>query len=109
MSILDRSLGHPANWVNVADAVMRMNEHYLISVETRIYFTVEVGEKPYAHIAVEAVPNIWSPYNGRDPVLKHRVWELSGRRPLSEGIYALLWEVDQTVGICWPLGRVQAK
>ena len=106
MSILDRSLGHPANWINVASAVEQMTEWYLISIETRLYFTVEVGKKPYVHIAIEATPSMYSPHHNKKPVLKHRVWELSGARPLSEGIYGLLWEVDSTVGIIWPLGRV---
>lgn len=106
MGILDRSVGHPANWVNVAMACDQMKDEYIISLEIRLYFTLEVGKKPYAHIAVEAQPTAWSPHAGKRPVLKHRVWELAGNHPLSEGIYGLLWEVDSTVGIVWPVGHV---
>lgn len=105
MGILDRSVGHPAHWANVATAVEQLVEHYLVSVETRLFFTMEVGEKPHCHIVVEAQPSMYSPHRGKKPVVKSRVWELSGSRPLSEGIYGLLWEVDSTVGIIWPIGR----
>lgn len=106
MGILDRSVGHPANWVNVAAAVEMMSEHHFIDTEVRLYFTLEIGRKPYVQIVVESTPSVFNPHRGKKPVMKHRVWELSGARPLSEGIYGLLWEVDSTVGICWPIGRV---
>jgi len=109
MPILDRSVGHPATWSDVGLACDRLQDEYIINLDIRLYFSMPVGLKPMVQIVVEAVPTAWSPHAGRKPVTKHRHWELSGNRPLSEGIYGLLWEVDSTVGIVWPIAHVEGK
>ncbi len=103
--ILDRGLGHPARWLDVAFAWQRLQDEYLINLVLESYFDVVVMKDVTTQLVVRAVPSPWSPHAGKKPIVKNRVWLLGPDKPISEGIYGLLWEVDNTVGLVWPIGH----
>lgn len=107
--ILDRVLGHPARWSDLAFAVSKLEDELMVHVVWRLEVVLVVGDEPKQLISVEVVPSIFSPHGGKDPICKTRYWRCGPNKPVTEGMYAVLWEAANTAALVWPLGKVNKK
>ena len=100
---MDRSLGHPARWLDVAAAVVECEEEWWVRVRWEVEVVLVLGEEPKLLLWCTVSPSVWSPHGGKDPIVRHRTFGLGRDRPVSESMYALLWAVMQTVYLVWPI------
>lgn len=106
MGILDRSLGHPANWLDVAVAQDNVADRWLVNISWAVTMEVVDGKGVLFSVICTAVPSVFSPHGGKKPVQKVRQGYVTSGHPLSELFYAALWECEGIVGIIWPVGVV---
>jgi hypothetical protein len=106
MGILDRSLGHPANWLDVAIAQDNVADRWLVLVNWEVTMTVVDGHGVCFGVICTMVPSAFSPHAGKKKVQKVRQGYVQPGRPLSELFYAALWECESIVALIWPIGVV---
>ena len=107
MGVLDRSLGHPANWIDYAVACDAVADRWLVNLQTEVITELVDGKGVLFTVQTTAYPSAFSPHTGRKPVKKQRQGYVSSGHPLSELMYSCLWEVESVVGIVWPVGVVE--
>lgn len=105
MGILDRSLGHPARWTDVAVAQDNVADRWLVNVSWSVTLELVDGKGVCVGVICTIVPSVFSPHSGKMPVQKVRQGYVSSAMPFTEIMYSALWEAEQVVGIIWPVGQ----
>lgn len=99
---MNRAIGHPARWLDLAFAVEEVENRFDCSVELELYTKVETGKNVGVTTTVTLVRR------GPDVAIRSRTIRRNSFRWLSSGYsfteqcYATLWECFATAEIVWP-------
>lgn len=99
---MNRTLGHPARWLDLAFAVESVENQFNCSVELALHTKVETGKNTGVTATVVLKRRGPEVTNRAKYIERHTFRWLSSGYSFTEQMYVTLWECFVTAEIVWP-------
>jgi hypothetical protein len=99
---MNRTLGHPARWLDLAFAVESVENRFNCSVELALYTKVETGKNIGVTATVTLRSRALEPSHRAKRIERHTFRWLGSGYSFTEQMYVTLWECYVTAEIVWP-------
>lgn len=99
---MNRTLGHPARWLDLAFAVESVENRFNCSVELGLYTKVETGRNVGVTATVTLRRRGAAAEMRAKTIERHTFRWLSSGYSFTEQLYVTLWECFVTAEIVWP-------